>query len=40
MSKKYTLDEIKEQTNISRATLYRHLDKYEVMNVVKTRFSV
>ncbi|MGX0281181.1 recombinase family protein [Staphylococcus cohnii] len=27
MSKKYTLDEIKEQTNISRATLYRHLDK-------------
>jgi predicted transcriptional regulator len=25
--KKYTLDEIKEQTNISRATLYRHLDK-------------
>ena len=27
MSKKYTLDEIKEKTNISRATLYRHLDK-------------
>ncbi|MDW5472658.1 recombinase family protein [Staphylococcus equorum] len=26
MSKKYTLDEIKEKTNISRATLYRHLD--------------
>ncbi|MFC3419384.1 recombinase family protein [Salinicoccus hispanicus] len=26
MSKKYTLDEIKEETNISRATLYRHLD--------------
>ena len=27
MSKNYTLDEIKEKTNISRATLYRHLDK-------------
>lgn len=27
LSKKYTLDEIKEKTNISRATLYRHLDK-------------
>ncbi|WP_411843152.1 recombinase family protein [Salinicoccus sp. HZC-1] len=27
MSKQYTLDEIKEATNISRATLYRHLDK-------------
>ncbi|WP_017547532.1 recombinase family protein [Salinicoccus carnicancri] len=27
MSKRYTLDEIKEVTNISRATLYRHLDK-------------
>ncbi|WP_323702554.1 recombinase family protein [Mammaliicoccus sp. Dog046] len=27
MSKKYTLDEIKEKTNISRATLYRHLDR-------------
>ncbi|MEP9853223.1 recombinase family protein [Staphylococcus aureus] len=27
MSKKYTLDEIKAKTNISRATLYRHLDK-------------
>src|SRR5699024_2448735 len=27
MSKQYTLDEIKEQTNISRATLYRHLDQ-------------
>jgi len=27
MSKQYTLDEIKEETNISRATLYRHLDK-------------
>ncbi|UXT31805.1 recombinase family protein (plasmid) [Staphylococcus aureus] len=27
MSKKYTLDEIKATTNISRATLYRHLDK-------------
>ncbi|WP_432722117.1 recombinase family protein [Staphylococcus equorum] len=27
MSKKYTLNEIKEKTNISRATLYRHLDK-------------
>lgn len=26
LSKKYTLDEIKEKTNISRATLYRHLD--------------
>ncbi|WP_342388211.1 recombinase family protein [Salinicoccus bachuensis] len=26
MSKKYTLDEIKKETNISRATLYRHLD--------------
>lgn len=26
MSKKYTLDEIKEKTNISRATLYRHLE--------------
>ncbi|MFB9860486.1 recombinase family protein [Salinicoccus siamensis] len=26
MSKKYTLDEIKNETNISRATLYRHLD--------------
>ncbi|MFC3389653.1 recombinase family protein [Salinicoccus sesuvii] len=26
MSKEYTLDEIKQQTNISRATLYRHLD--------------
>ena len=26
MSKKYTLDEIKTITNISRATLYRHLD--------------
>lgn len=27
MSKQYTLDEIKTQTNISRATLYRHLDR-------------
>jgi DNA invertase Pin-like site-specific DNA recombinase len=27
MSKKFTLDEIKEKTNISRATLYRHLDR-------------
>lgn len=27
MSKQHTLDEIKEATNISRATLYRHLDK-------------
>ncbi|UXR71701.1 MULTISPECIES: recombinase family protein [unclassified Staphylococcus] len=27
MSKKYTLNEIKATTNISRATLYRHLDK-------------
>lgn len=27
MSKEYTLDEIKEQTNISRATLYRHLER-------------
>ncbi|MBF0814688.1 MULTISPECIES: recombinase family protein [Staphylococcus] len=27
MSKKYTLDEIKAKTNISRATLYRHLDR-------------
>ncbi|NBK47793.1 recombinase family protein [Staphylococcus delphini] len=27
MSKKYTLDEIKKKTNISRATLYRHLDQ-------------
>ena len=27
MSKNYTLDEIKEKTNISRATLYRHLDR-------------
>ncbi|RAI82119.1 resolvase [Macrococcoides goetzii] len=27
LSKKYTLDEIKEKTNISRATLYRHIDK-------------
>lgn len=27
MLKKYTLDEIKAATNISRATLYRHLDK-------------
>lgn len=27
MSKKYTLDEIKAQTNISRATLYRHLER-------------
>ncbi|GGB09325.1 resolvase [Macrococcus hajekii] len=27
LSKSYTLDEIKEKTNISRATLYRHLDK-------------
>lgn len=27
MSKEYTLDEIKEATNISRATLYRHLDR-------------
>lgn len=26
MSKEYTLDEIKQETNISRATLYRHLD--------------
>jgi DNA invertase Pin-like site-specific DNA recombinase len=26
MSKEYTLDEIKKETNISRATLYRHLD--------------
>ncbi|UXR51290.1 recombinase family protein [Staphylococcus simulans] len=26
-SKDYTLDEIKEKTNISRATLYRHLEK-------------
>ncbi len=26
-SKKYTLEEIKEATNISRATLYRHLNK-------------
>ena len=26
MSKKFTLDEIKKETNISRATLYRHLD--------------
>lgn len=26
MSKQYTLDEIKEKTNISRATLYRHLE--------------
>lgn len=26
LSKQYTLDEIKEKTNISRATLYRHLD--------------
>ncbi len=24
---KFTLDEIKSATNISRATLYRHLDK-------------
>lgn len=27
MTKKYTLEEIREQTNISRATLYRHLEK-------------
>ncbi|MBF7015912.1 recombinase family protein [Staphylococcus durrellii] len=27
MSKKFTLDEIKAKTNISRATLYRHLDR-------------
>ncbi|MCG3401489.1 recombinase family protein [Staphylococcus massiliensis] len=27
MSKKYTLYQIKEKTNISRATLYRHLDQ-------------
>lgn len=27
MSKKYILDEIKAKTNISRATLYKHLDK-------------
>ena len=27
MSKNYTLDEIKEKTNISRSTLYRHLDQ-------------
>ncbi|KKK33538.1 resolvase [Salinicoccus sediminis] len=27
MTKRYTLNEIKEATNISRATLYRHLDK-------------
>lgn len=27
MTKKYTLDEIKDQTNISRATLYRHLER-------------
>lgn len=27
MSKKFTLDEIKEKTNISRATLYRHLER-------------
>ncbi|WP_020006580.1 recombinase family protein [Salinicoccus albus] len=27
MSKKYTLDEIKEATRISRATLYRHLER-------------
>ena len=27
MSKKYTLDDIKSATNISRATLYRHLEK-------------
>ncbi|HIW11666.1 MAG TPA: recombinase family protein [Candidatus Salinicoccus stercoripullorum] len=27
MTKRYTLDQIKEATNISRATLYRHLDK-------------
>ncbi|AKG72866.1 recombinase family protein [Salinicoccus halodurans] len=27
MTKRYTLDEIREATNISRATLYRHLDK-------------
>ncbi|MBY8910053.1 recombinase family protein [Salinicoccus roseus] len=26
MSKNFTLDEIKKETNISRATLYRHLD--------------
>lgn len=26
MTKEYTLDEIREQTNISRATLYRHLE--------------
>lgn len=27
MTKQYTLNQIKEATNISRATLYRHLDK-------------
>lgn len=27
MTKEYTLDEIKEETNISRATLYRHLER-------------
>lgn len=27
MTKEYTLDEIREQTNISRATLYRHLER-------------
>ncbi len=27
MSKEYTLDEIREKTNISRATLYRHLER-------------
>lgn len=27
MTKKYTLDEIREETNISRATLYRHLER-------------